>query len=362
MRLRVDSSAQAPRALAVSTIGILGLAGGLLAVGTAALPPAAKGSETVILILGSMSTLTGALLLWLRPTLSEPTLAALSLIGTAVISVATNEGGIAGGTADNEILYLWVILYAFYFLTLPHAIFQLAVVGAAYAWVLSGQDVAGQGATQWLVTMSSLTMVGLLAAGMRGSLYRHVDELSERASRDELTGLLNRGSLYERFAIERARALRSEDVISVLAIDVDEFKALNDTLGHPTGDQALRQVAAALQHWTRDVDAVARIGGDEFAVILPGVGPADSLSISTDLCAAIARSPLHENVRITVSIGATTSERPVPSFGELWQAADAAMYEAKRSGGDRVRYRESGDGAGPVPVAHPLSKVATLSS
>lgn len=338
-------------------MGILGVAGGMLAVATSILPPPAEGSEDLILIAGALSALSGGFLLSRRPMLGERELLVMSLVGTALITIATREGGVAGGTDDNEILYLWVILYSFYFLSLPNALFQAAAVGGAYAWVLTGQDVAGGGVTEWLVTMSSLLVAGLLIAELRGNLYRHVDELSHRASRDELTGLMNRGSLHERFGVERARALRDGGKISILAIDIDAFKALNDTLGHPTGDQALRQVAAALQHWTRELDAAARVGGDEFAVLLPGADAAGALGIAEDLRSAIARSPLPENVRVTVSIGATTSETPVPSFGELWQAADAAMYEAKRSGGDRVRFRGLSEQAHPGPPAHPTSEV-----
>ena len=268
------------------------------------------------------------------------------MLGTALITIATKEGGLTGGAADNEILYLWVIFYVFYFLTLPNALIQTALVGAGYAWVLSTQEVGLPGVTQWLVTMSSLFVAGLILARLRGDLYRHVGDLSERASRDELTGLLNRGSLEERFDVERARAAREGGTVSVLAVDVDEFKALNDTLGHPTGDKALLQVAAALQHWTREIDASARVGGDEFAVVLPGAGPGDAMGVAEDLRSAVARSPLQENVRVTISIGATTSVGPVSTFGELWQAADAAMYEAKRGGGDRVRFRGADEKAG----------------
>jgi diguanylate cyclase (GGDEF)-like protein len=147
----------------------------------------------------------------------------------------------------------------------------------------------------------------------------------------------------------------------VLAIDVDEFKALNDTLGHPTGDQALRQVAAALQHWTREIDASARVGGDEFAVMLPGAGPGDAMAVAEDLRSTVARSPLQGNVRVTISIGATTSIGPVPTFGELWQAADAAMYEAKRGGGDRVRFRGADEKAGDLAGADVIESPAESS-
>ena len=351
MRFAFDSKAHAPRGQAVRAMGVLGLAGGVLSVVSATTPPTAEGSEAMVLVIGALSVLWGVYLLAMRPVLGERGLAVLSVLGTTLITIATKEGGLTGGAADNEILYLWVIFYVFYFLTLPNALLQTVLVGAGYAWVLSTQDVGLPGVTQWLVTMSSLFVAGLIIARLRGDLYRHVGDLSERASRDELTGLLNRGSLEERFDVERARAAREGGTVSVLAVDVDEFKALNDTLGHPTGDKALRQVAAALQHWTREVDASARVGGDEFAVVLAGAGAGDAMAVAEDLRSAVARSPLQENIRVTVSIGATTSLGPVSTFGELWQAADAAMYEAKRGGGDRVRFRGADEKAGEPEAA-----------
>ena len=101
-------------------MGLLGVAGGMLAVATAILPPPAEGSEDLILIAGALSALSGGYLLSRRPMLGERELLVMSLVGTALITIATREGGIAGGTADNEILYLWVILYSFYFLSLPN--------------------------------------------------------------------------------------------------------------------------------------------------------------------------------------------------------------------------------------------------
>ncbi len=357
--------AEAPRALAVRAMGALALAGGALAATTVALPPPSEGSETLILVVAAASAIVGAVLLSRRPVLGEWGLGALGLLGTALITIATREGGMGGGGADNEILYLWVALYSFYFLSLPNAVFQMFMVGAGYAWVLSCQGCPTDTAvTQWVVTMTTLVVAGLLVRQLRASLYRLVDDLSDRASRDSLTGLLNRHSLDERYAVERARSERDGTPISVLTADIDEFKALNDTLGHPTGDRLLRQVSAALRHWTRELDASARIGGDEFAVVMPGTAAPDAISVAQDLREAIARTPGPEGLRVTVSIGVSTAPGPAPAFGELWQAADAALYEAKHRGGDRVCFRgmderaperepERRRGNGRTAAAHP---------
>lgn len=328
----------APRALAVQAAGILLLAGGLLALLTVLMPPPAEGSEPMILGCGLIAAVAGAALLVSRPYIPDHGLSLVALGGTVLIAVASHEGGSSGGTTDNAILFLWICLYSFYFLSIPRALAQTAVVGVAYIWLLTGEDVtAAEAATRWLVTMSSLAVAGLVIARLRGGVYQVVGELSQQASIDGLTGLLNRTSLHQRFEQERIRAEAEGTPISVLAVDIDDFKPLNDSLGHTAGDQVLRQVSAALRHWTRRLDLVARLGGDELAVVLPGASPDDALAVAEQIRGAIGEDRGPRGVHVTVSIGVASAVPPIPSFEDLWQAADSAMYVAKRSGGDRVR-------------------------
>ena len=354
MRLRPDPGAQAPRHLAVRAIGLLGLAGGLLAISTALLPPPAEGSEAVILVTGAvLAVLGGALLIW-KPNLTDGVLGLLAIMGTALITITTHEGGASGGTADNEILYLWIVLYSFYFLRIRSALLQMAIIGGAYAWLLTEESVvsADQATTQWLVTMTTLGVAGLIVAQLRSNMYGVLDELSERARHDGLTGLLNRAALDERVAAERSRSMRDGTPVSVLAVDVDGFKALNDSLGHARGDEVLKRVADALDERTRRHDAVGRIGGDEFAVLLSGASEAAAQAVAEDLRSAVARSLTRDGAGVTVSIGVATGHHPVPSFEDLLHAADEAMYAGKRAGGDRVCVTAAHPGAAPLePVS-----------
>jgi diguanylate cyclase (GGDEF)-like protein len=338
MKLESNLRPRAPRELAVRAIGALGLAGGLLAVVTALLPPAAEGSEALIFGAGAFLAVVGGLVLWRAPALGERSLGVLGVMGTALITITTYEGGVEGGTADNEILYLWIVLYAFYCLSLPGALFQVAVIGGAYGWLLAQQPSlpADQATTQWLVTMTTLTVAGLIIATVRANLYRHVDELSERARHDNLTGLLNRSALYESYVGESSRSRREGTPFSVLAVDVDGFKALNDSLGHARGDQVLRKVATTLQDRTRAHDAVARIGGDEFAVLLSGASEEGARTRAEEMRDAIATNLALDGAGITVSVGVAGAEHPAPSFEQLFREADAAMYTGKREGGNRV--------------------------
>ena len=211
---------------------------------------------------------------WVMPADGRPRwiLGAALVAVTALITLATHGGGATGGfTADNEMLYVWVCLVAFLFLPLPAALFEFAVVGAAYSWLLVDEGVPGDEiAARLAATLGSLLIAGILIARLRDSLAATVGELTERARVDSLTGLLNRRALIERAALEFARSRRSGTPVAMLLIDVDDFKSLNDRHGHVAGDHALRRVAHAISGETREIDAVARLGGDEFAVLLPG--------------------------------------------------------------------------------------------
>ena len=186
------------------------LAGGALAGITVALPPAATGSDAAVVALGALAAVVGTVLVLLGRELPEWQLGLVGVLGTALITVATYEGGFDGtGTADNQMLYIWVCLFSFYFLGLRTALLQLGAVGLAYAWLLSQQQIAGgDAATRWVVTMTALLTAGLLVARLRRSNDRLVSELTSRARIDSLTGLLNRNALEERAALEFAHARR----------------------------------------------------------------------------------------------------------------------------------------------------------
>jgi diguanylate cyclase (GGDEF)-like protein len=143
-------------------------------------------------------------------------------------------------------------------------------------------------------------------------------------------------------AIER-RARLGEGA-SLLLIDVDRFKQVNDTLGHPAGDHVLRSIAAIVRSRARRVDALFRAGGEEFALLLAGADLHDATKVAEELRAAIERAPLAEE-DLTVSIGISDLRASHTSEGWM-QEADAALYLAKRAGRNRVATRD-----GPVVTA-----------
>lgn len=166
--------------------------------------------------------------------------------------------------------------------------------------------------------------------------------LEELAQTDPLTRLLNRRALQDRLASEMERVRRYGTTVSVLLLDLDHFKTINDTHGHLVGDAVLCEVAALLQRGVRAVDLVARYGGEEFVVVLPETGPAGAAAFAERLRQHIERFAFVQArsapVRLTTSIGVAS----FPSFGvesvdDLFAAADQALYRAKTEGRNRVR-------------------------
>jgi two-component system cell cycle response regulator len=165
-----------------------------------------------------------------------------------------------------------------------------------------------------------------------------LEQMERMASTDSLTQVANRRAFQATLENEIARSLRSRDPVSLIMIDIDNFKVLNDTYGHQVGDEVLRQVALTFRTFSRDIDTVARYGGEEFAVILPGCGPEDALASAERL----RRSVLERvaAIPVTVSAGAATFAGRTGTANELIKAADDAMYKAKREGRNRVRYAD----------------------
>ena len=318
-------------------LGVLMLAGALLAGVTVVLPPHAAGSEALVIASGALAMVAGVVLLAIQRTVPEVAIGSAVAIGTVLITLATREGGIEAGTGDNQMLYVWVCLFSFYFLSLPHALGQLALVAIAYGWLLGRQAVPAEAAvTQWVVTLGTLLIAGLVVARLRGWLERLVCELGDRARVDGLTSLLNREAFEERATVEFLHAARSGTHTALLVADVDEFKTINDTLGHHAGDQVLRQVAMVLDSETRGVDVVARTGGDEFLILLPGADALAAKEVGQRLRIAVRRGAGKDDLRLTLSVGVAVALGAERSLDTLWQDADQAMYQAKRGGGDAV--------------------------
>ena len=164
------------------------------------------------------------------------------------------------------------------------------------------------------------------------------ERLSQLAITDGLTGLYNHRHFHERLALELERAQRGGRPLSLLMIDVDNFKAFNDAHGHPAGDEVLRRLAHTFTAERRVNDLVARYGGEEFCVILVDSGKAAALMLAEKLRLAVLalEAPVAGATPLSISTGAATFPEDARDGAALVQAADAAMYAAKRAGRNRV--------------------------
>ena len=166
------------------------------------------------------------------------------------------------------------------------------------------------------------------------SRVQRLRQLKRLAATDDLTMIANRRSFTAALEREIARSMRSGEPLSLVLLDIDHFKKINDVHGHPAGDEALRNVAAALSIACRDLDTPARYGGEEFAVILPDCGVDRSVEVADRLRQAVAAAPA--STSLTASAGVATFPTHAGDSEQLIQAADHALLSAKRSGRNRT--------------------------
>jgi diguanylate cyclase (GGDEF)-like protein len=164
---------------------------------------------------------------------------------------------------------------------------------------------------------------------------RQRERLRTLARTDSLTGMLNRRAYYERLSEELARAKRLEAPVSVVLLDIDHFKPVNDEHGHAEGDRVLQAIAANLEATVRADETVARYGGEEFSLIAAGAGTEQAVELAERIRAAIGEVDVHGRA-ISASAGVATWPQDGDNPDRLLEAADAALYTAKRAGRDRT--------------------------
>jgi diguanylate cyclase (GGDEF)-like protein len=191
-------------------------------------------------------------------------------------------------------------------------------------------------------TVHALTLVGYIVFVMakdygvlRDSVGQSLDEVAAQARTDPLTGLLNRRALAEIAVPALARARRSGSPLSLVLLDIDHFKQVNDAHGHAAGDAVLVGIAAMLRSRLRAGDGCARLGGEEFVLLLPDTGEAQALQVAEALRAQLAASDVAGVGPSTASFGVSTG-RGDADFDTLLREADRAMYAAKAAGRNRV--------------------------
>ncbi|MDA0182009.1 GGDEF domain-containing protein [Solirubrobacter phytolaccae] len=256
-------------------------------------------------------------------------------VGTAVVGVAV---GSTRGYSDAAIVYCWPVLWVASFYGTRATAAVVVWVGAVHGAALAALPDGDASVDRWVDVTVTVIVVGVVVRVLAARNERLVEELSTEARIDPLTRLHNRRAFDERLAAETARAVRDRTSLAAVAFDIDHFKRVNDEHGHEFGDRVLQWVAKILAQETRGADVTARVGGEEFVVLLPGtaIGGAEELAERVRKSVERGGGP----VAITISAGVAAAIPSGPKHG-LVEAADRALYRAKGDGRNAVRLADS---------------------
>ena len=242
------------------------------------------------------------------------------------------------GGLDSPLIILMALPIMSAALALPaKEVVICGIVGFVEFGVVAFTDSNGDSTTSDIAALSAF-LAGTIALSMGAAVYRSrledeedrlIQELHRQAHTDSLTGCLSQGAFYERLDIETNRALRHGESLSLLVADIDLFKSFNDSHGHAEGDAALSKAGAIMRTTSRSGDTVARVGGDEFAVILPTTDLASAGKLADRMARAL---DYQEGSEFSVSIGFAALDPLEPTSQKLFRDADLGLYRAKANG------------------------------
>ena len=321
---RIDASSD--RELAASLLAAIAIGGSLVGFLTFPLPHP-EGTDFVAPTIAFLTSIAAGLVLWRRrTTVSWIAIAAVVALGSLVVTVTMLS--VPGRSAAYVTYYVWLGIFSFYFLRPRWALAQIAWIAALYGFAVVGDETAGS-FELWMNGVATTLGVGLLVLALRTRIEGLIVRLELTARTDQLTGLPNRRAFDEQLSQEIARARRRGAPLSLLLLDLDRFKQLNDSRGHLAGDDALKVVAATIRSRVREVDWPARIGGDEFAAVLPDAAEPEATLIADRLRETVAAAFAGDPVPLAASVGTATASGGELDAERLLAAADRALYRAK---------------------------------
>jgi diguanylate cyclase (GGDEF)-like protein len=247
-------------------------------------------------------------------------------LGTLLIGVAI----VINTSGEGALLYMWPAVFAAYFSSravLISGLVWIGVVHGTVVWLVLDKAYAFD---EFFDTVTSAAVVTGVVVYLRERNAALVDRLRHEARTDALTGLLNRRAFREELEDELARSRRTGEPVALAVLDADHFKAVNDRRGHAAGDAVLAALGSVLLDAARSTDAVARIGGEEFAAVLGGSTLLGAEEFATRVHAALAAAG-----DVTVSIGVAEASEGMDAEA-LLRSADDALYRAKRDGRNRT--------------------------
>jgi diguanylate cyclase (GGDEF)-like protein len=260
---------------------------------------------------------------------------ALALLGPLGVTLIAYALATSPGPGDGAVLYALPVIWTTVFFGRRGAIGILACVAAAHAITLLELPASSSYPGRWMDVMVSVTGVAIVVLVLERRNELLVERLAGEARTDPLTGLLNRRGFDEHASRELAHAGRDGRPIALATFDIDHFKRINDDWGHIVGDRVLTRLAEVLAGETRGIDVAARLGGEEFAVLMPGSDEAGAEAFTQRVRAALAASDCSDVPEVRVSAGLTVTTVPA-EVQVMLERVDSALYAAKRGGRDRT--------------------------
>lgn len=339
-----ESDAAWSRQWAVKNVGgALMIAAAVLVTGVTVLTdlrhdPFPAFTRTANYSLSGFIALSGLLLLCMRTSPRRvPDWVANSIPSAAAIVVSVPTAADEPPAELGPLLLTWPVTFSAAVLSARAAWSTVCTAGVVFA-VLVGFSRGVDGVTVWLEVVASLVVICWMVVRIQSQSSKLRGMLSDLARTDALTGLLNRRGFDEALGREYERVRRGGPPMGVLLVDIDHFKRVNDTWGHQAGDTTLRRLGELLAELFRATDVVGRIGGEEFAVLIPDCGPELAVRRAHEMCDSVRTVTRGWEHSITVSVGVATRPEAASAPAEVLAAADAALYEAKAAGRDRVRH------------------------
>ena len=302
-------------------------------------------SYSIIPGLGALVVVT--FLLSVGPRLPRWGLAPFGPIGAVLIAYALAT---SPGAGDGAVLYMWPVLWTAFFFGIRGAISIVTCIGVAHGLALLSLPADSGFFDRWVDVMVSICVVAAVVHVLASRNDELLARLAGEARTDKLTGLLNRRGFEEHAVIELAHARREGHSIALAAFDIDYFKRINDEWGHRAGDRVLAGLGTVLTTQSRDVDVVARIGGEEFVVLLPGSSSADADDFTQRIRRALTAADASALPAVRVSAGVAAARAPA-NVEALLLRADSALYAAKRAGRNQTVVSKHKEGPPAVGLA-----------
>jgi diguanylate cyclase (GGDEF)-like protein len=276
---------------------------------------------------------------------NKPALIWPIILGIITVALVVMVAVFASPSADGYIIWLSIFPFicflllekkiAFIVSILLSVLFISTLMFFSISYPESGFNIYGA-----VTATGALTSVTILAWAYADNRTKMIHLLAKQAKTDTLTSLLNRRGLMSSFNLYIALYKRNKQDLSMLILDLDNFKLVNDTYGHDVGDVVIIKCANAMKSELRDIDSVARIGGEEYIAILPNTSLAEADIIASRIKNTIENLTIkladNSCVKVTASIGLTSTSEDRMSFEALYKSADQALYKAKNNGRNKI--------------------------